>query len=364
MPTFHFFSLGCSSRLLWMLLILFSLMLFLISQRRLKQSLLDIKTNNKKNINDNYNDNWKEWLCPARVPNLTATAITFRMAQDVFLNKETHQVPPNATIVDAFFSHWPGQLILQHMNTTAIALRTFKCGSITLKAYIQNTLRSSLPDSEFQTSFKVNTFPPHHNGCIVTAFRDPISHFISGLGEVECRRWRRRHRLNATNELEYYETLPILSQERFLAVVNFILTGGWFPNPSYYDNCCNVMAHVFPQSGYLVHLSRLKKNITSFVNLNSIQADFQQALIHDCALPTNIPPVAITKTHGKVPGLNDFLKSLWTLENDDERVVRALEAVCLLNAVDYACLVDQLQQPPPKICSRVYDRYFSHHQND
>jgi hypothetical protein len=47
----------------------------------------------------------------------------------------------------------------------------------------------------------------------MTAFRDPVSHFISGLGQqIEIR--RKGH----PNPFEY-ERLPLPSQERFLAFV-------------------------------------------------------------------------------------------------------------------------------------------------
>jgi len=298
----------------------------------------------------------KKWLCSALTPNLTATAITFRMAQRIFFGRNVTLLASD-TVINAFFSHWPGHYKFQdaHTNTTTLVLRTYKCGSMTLKAYLKDTLSSHISNSTFGTAFPFDFFPTQH-GCILTAYRDPISHFISGVGEVE-------YRHENVSTAGTYEALPKLSEDRFLGFMEFLLQGKWYNNPAFYQgnkSWRNIFSHVLPQSGYLVHLSFTNQSISSYIHLDDIEREFRDALIHDCGLPFNIPPVQHTKSHGKVAGLDEFLRKMW-VHTDNVRLTRALEAVCLLHAMDYACLSAVLREPPPAICSRAYEKYLPHY---
>ena len=119
---------------------------------------------------------WEEqrkWLCPARVPNLTATAITYRIAQRVFLEDERVTDLPRQ-VIDRFFSHWPGHMMFRDRKSgkTAVALRTYKCGSMTLLSYFKGQLGRL---GAFGTSLDWEGFPKKQKGCIVTAYRDPVS---------------------------------------------------------------------------------------------------------------------------------------------------------------------------------------------
>lgn len=291
---------------------------------------------------------WKaqqEWLCPTRVPNLDATATTFRIAQQIFLGNETSELPRRAT--DRFFSHWPGHMLYEDLDTnkTALALRTYKCGSMTLLSYFQDSLQ---PLGSFSTSLLWKDYPKQRQGCIVTSFRDPVSHFISGLGEIENRRERRPKKTAFE-----YEKLPLPSQERFLAFVEFVLMGGWryrMKNPRLY-------AHVFPQSGYFVSLHSVNHTVSSYVDMYNIQDGTRAALIDDCKLPDVIPKFNTTVKHHKVDGLDSLLKDLRAKETWIPRIHRAFEAVCILNAIDYACLAPELGESPPVVCSRAFQKY-------
>jgi hypothetical protein len=285
----------------------------------------------------------QEWLCPNRVPNLNATATTFRIAQQIFLGNYTPELPRQAA--DIFFSHWPGHMLFEDPDTnkTALALRTYKCGSMTLLSYFQDSLG---PLGSFSTSLVWKDYPKLRKGCIMTAFRDPVSHFISGLGEIEIR--RKGH----PNPFEY-ERLALPSKERFLAFVVFVLRGDWrlrMYNPRLY-------AHVFPQSGYLLSLHSVNQTVSSYVDMHHIQDGARKALIEDCQLPATIPRFNTTVKHLKIDGLDSLLKNLWANETSIPRIHRAFEAICVLNAIDYACLAPELREPPPEVCANAFQKY-------
>mmetsp|Transcript_19038 Transcript_19038/g.34478 ORF Transcript_19038/g.34478 Transcript_19038/m.34478 type:complete len:304 (-) Transcript_19038:139-1050(-) len=285
----------------------------------------------------------QEWLCPNRVPNLNATATTFRIAQQIFLGNCTPELPRQAA--DIFFSHWPGHMLFEDPDTnkTALVLRTYKCGSMTLLSYFRDSLG---PLGSFSTSLVWKDYPKLRKGCIMTAFRDPVSHFISGLGEIEIR--RKGH----PNPFEY-ERLALPSKERFLAFVVFVLRGDWrlrMYNPRLY-------AHVFPQSGYLLSLHSVNQTVSSYVDMHHIQDGARKALIEDCQLPATIPRFNTTVKHLKIDGLDSLLKNLWANETSIPRIHRAFEAICVLNAIDYACLAPELREPPPEVCANAFQKY-------
>ena len=169
------------------------------------------------------------------------------------------------------------------------------------------------------------------------------AHFISGLGEIEARR-------KGTAILSY-EKLPVPSEDRFLAFVEFCLRGGWRTLR------VRLIGHVFPQSGYLVWLNSINRTVSSYVDLHNIGNETRKALIDDCHLPESIPPIVTTKTHNKIDGLDDLLIGLWKNATSNPRILRAFEAICLMNAIDYACLAPELRVPPPKVCSEAFQKY-------
>jgi hypothetical protein len=296
----------------------------------------------------------REWLCPASVPNLTATAVTFQIAKRVFLmgNNKTAPTPQHA--IHRFFSNWPGHMTYHDPSTghRATILRTFKCGSKTLGFYLKDTLAPRNGGSVYK-SLRWKDFPNDNakTGCIVSSFRDPVSHFLSGLGEVESRRRRRK-------ELDY-EKLPMPSTQRFLAFLDFLLHGSWLSGPLRHNHNSErkLIGHVFPQSGHLVHLHSIHKNMSGFIDMQNIADETVTTLRDTCGLPGPIPELVKTKKHRKVGGLDDFLKQLWSDANSDvasDEIRRAFESICLLNAVDYACLDSELKEPAPILCQRAF----------
>lgn len=59
-------------------------------------------------------------------------------------------------------------------------------------------------------------------------------------------------------------------------------------------------------------------------------------------------------------GLDSVLTELWENANAgvaSGEVQRAFQSICLLNAVDYACLAPELKELPPSICWDTFQKY-------
>ena len=301
----------------------------------------------------------KEWLCGNRVPNLEAAAKTFHTAQNVFLPDENVELL-HREATDRFFSHWPGHITYRESDTNhrATALRTYKCGSMTINNYFQNML--STLGGDVNTSLYWKDFPQHDEGlgCIVSSFRDPVSHFLSGLGEVEARTTHQIKARKGKPEASY-ERLKEATPERFLAFLRFLLDGEWLRVKKFRNNII-FLGHVYTQSGHLLHLNSVNKTITKFINMEDIDKNFVEVLEDSCSMPDTLPPLTETKRHAKIMGLDSVLTELWENANAgvaSGEVQRAFQSICLLNAVDYACLAPELKELPPSICWDTFQKY-------
>lgn len=323
----------------------------------------------------------QQWLCPNQSLNLTAAVQTFRRAQEIGLSSLGPAEEPSAVIntptgtIRKFFLHWPGHVSIRDKSTNRIAtfLRTYKCGSITLRDYFERVLK---PASENYDSFHtslyyrgfVRTNLGESSSCICTTFRDPIDHFFSGLQELEMRRntnpWKKK-----VTKLAPYEKLELISKERFFAFVDYLLSGEWIDIYKYHDGFFDFdFGHVLPQSSYLHYLQKKHgRDISSFVDMYSIAETIPSVLNETCGFKREtIPPVIEKKTHKKLPGMSSLHKSIWanattssgnSLGQDYELFYYKLEALCLLHAVDYACLANVLKDPLPKICEIAFEKY-------
>lgn len=352
---------------------------------------------------------WKNWLCPKKVPNMEATGKVFQIAQNVFYkvnvptidnenknnNNDKENIPFDKKLTKKYFSHWPGQASYIETDTGKVAtfLRTWKCGSKTIQTYLRenakydstnnNKKKKKKNPGQFITSLHWKDFPTNQQlqqksssssipTCIISSFRDPVSHFISGIGEIEARA-DKKYRIQNPHD-DRYEKFAIGTEERFISFIDFLLRYEWDPAGLQSD-----YRHVFPQSGHLYTLNTIDRNVTRFVSMKNLAEEVRDSLINTCGISNVIEPPTEKGLHDKVKGLDDFLKNLWTNTTKGQtskQVTTAFETICLLDAVDYACLASELQDPPPEFCMKVYEQYlynihdddndndglFSHHQ--
>jgi hypothetical protein len=317
----------------------------------------------------------ESWLCPGRVPNLTAAVTTFRMAQQVFLKRneslfnfsDMPTYPYDPAIKEYYFSFWPGHMLLRRRETnkTIAFLRTYKCGSETIEEYFNNQL-SFLGHTEGRVLWdKFLELGGRDSECICSSYRDPMDHFFSGLGELEMRRAKDFAKGKIPEErVASYERLHILSVDRLVGFVDFLLQGEWFKymrsgmEPPFHSM---EFAHVFPQSGYLVGLHSINRTITAYIPLANLSNSLPTVLEENCGLPNGLPPVNKVKIHDKVPGLSNVYKKFWangsaTALSGTSRLP-IIHALCLFHAMDYACLAPLLKVPPPEVCAEAFVKY-------
>jgi hypothetical protein len=315
----------------------------------------------------------ESWLCPGRVPNLTAAVVTFRVAQQILgLNNKNRSSSafPRDNDIKAYYSMWPGHVLLRERNTnkTAAILRTYKCGSETIEEYFDQIGRRNAEKRADWNDF-VRSEKAQKSECILTAYRDPMEHFFSGLGELEMRRTKDIRRGNIPDQhIASYERLDLLSADRLVSFVEFLFGGEWFERlntkgqgaPFHWLD----FGHVFPQTGYLVWLQSINRTVSAYTSLANLTGSIPTLLEEYCGLPRNVlPPIVTIKLHDKVAGLSSVHKKLWA--NGSEKALAGtfqlplLHALCLFHAVDYACLAPELKVPPPEVCARAFETYLS-----
>ena len=317
----------------------------------------------------------ESWLCPGSVPNLTAAVSTFRIAQQVFL-KRNESLPNRSDVptlpydyqIKEYFSFWPGHMLLRERETnkTTVVLRTYKCGSETIEEYFYHQL-ASLGQVEAHVSWdEFLELGGRDSECICSSYRDPMDHFFSGLGELEMRRTKEIDLGRIPDkQLASYERLHVLSVDRLVGFVDFLLRGEWFKRalsdgmdvPYHWLD----FGHVLPQSGFLVWLHSINRTISTYIPLANLTNSLPPSLEENCGLPNGLPPVETMRLHDKVPGLSNVHKKFWangsaTALSGASRLP-IIHALCLFHAMDYACLAPLLKVPPPEVCADAFVKY-------
>lgn len=349
----------------------------------------------------------REALCPAgRYPRVDLGETLFDIAADHLRNESSHDDmtttflrtagPPSVT---KFFhgAYGEGQgdgiayLPLYELGITSdgpkflFYIRIWKAGNDQIRNWLGSTLRVY---KEWNGWFSL---PPtkharlHHrqeqSACIVTAIRDPISHFLSGYNEIESRYMGRisprgfsqmdKHRLEQRLKYVHY---PAGSKQRFQQFV-----GDWLLSA----DCRQVMMdhwmyeHVFPTSRVLSELAELGLSLTAYLpSLDQLSTRWPTFLKQHCpgfdgafsagadsdrnkanASLLQNPHVLLSEQRMATSGQHDsssdpyqtYQAALQVWE-DQESTAKAL---CVLHVLDYACWINLPKGVPP-LCQEVY----------
>lgn len=184
--------------------------------------------------------------------------------------------------------------------------------------------------------------------CVVTAIRDPISHFLSGYNEIEFR----RENLANNTHLPHYYGLPFHTEEqRQDRFVHFVRDFALEESRALVHE---PFGHVFSMSRVLEVLHRqggfLSGYLPSLANLSTAMPAFVQ---HTCHLEYDLPAMKDTRWgHLSSADPHGFYHAARTVWAEGGVVARAL---CIFHAMDYACWKN-LPDGIPEICQEVYSR--------
>mmetsp|Transcript_2451 Transcript_2451/g.3588 ORF Transcript_2451/g.3588 Transcript_2451/m.3588 type:complete len:394 (+) Transcript_2451:209-1390(+) len=312
----------------------------------------------------------EESLCPRMVPKTAVGEVLFDLAWAEITRdrgggngNETATRRKKPSVVDTFFSgdiFGVATYAPPSKSETLIYLTIWKCGNNAIRTWMKHSIHEKYPGGEFHTAAELEDMESYYTTplCIITAVRDPISHFLSGYNEIEFRNIVDYHdwTANATKEQNKYSQLPKNSTERFTQFIVDILQGG--PEMTFWEMD---MRHVYPMMRILEPISNLKGKVSNqtlhvaaYLNSTSnLSQTWPAFAAKSCphSLPANytvqpIPPDFGVHNSSKDPyGFYRAAKETWKEQGP------AARALCILHVLDYACW---RELEIPKLCQEVF----------
>ena len=344
--------------------------------------------NGKNEMKQQKWDVLKESICRNMVPNANIWSLLFELAR-VELDFAKERIPTNpldANFTKQFFTFSSGGVgytssdKIHHM----VYLRVWKAGNDQIRKNLMTTL--SEQDGSKTWERKGRLLEAYDTGwpglwspipkiqlnqtCIVTALRDPISHFISGYNELEYRvaahhpghQWTTRQNPHPNNFARFENGTEI----RFEQFVTDLVGGAAsssniFPSMPHWN-----IYHVFSMTGILWELKRLRDTLGVMVDaphltdylptVDNLNTEFPKFLSRSC---NGIPPAA-DKPWNTTLGDHESREDEFGFYNAAKRVWKNQDkisrALCAIHTLDYACF-DKL--PIPDLCQSLYisDRF-------
>jgi hypothetical protein len=309
--------------------------------------------------NELFDKHWteiQEVLCPAEVPNTALGPTLFAMAgAELGISSERinslkqqqfdSQDPTSTKTLTYQFYHgrFANAAIYINGNHTIAYIPIWKAANNAIRQWMKTlgTLQYVRPERLFGAS--LNDMKP---SCVVTAVRDPISHFLSGYNEIEYR----KDSISNNTLLPSYYNMPFDSQDqrqdRFAQFVRDIVEGesrALLHLP---------FSHVFSMSRVLEALSRNGGVWSGYLpSIANLSTEFPTFFKNTCKLEEDLPAMKDTRwQHKSSHDPEGFYQSAKTVWAEGGEVARAL---CMLHAMDYACWKN-LPDGIPKICKDIY----------
>jgi hypothetical protein len=192
---------------------------------------------------------------------------------------------------------------------------------------------------------------PSKAPCIVTTMRDPVSHFIAGHNEMECRT-ERDNRLQNQSAL-LFNRHKLGSTQRFEQFVVDHLGGpkreGWIqPSKDVQPG------HICSMSGILNMLAerglKLTSCLPSLSNLGETWPTFVQDTCPGLSESITSTPMRLTGQHRHTSSVSPACKAAKNVWEEEGATARAL---CVLHAMDHACW-ENLPDGIPSVCVDVH----------
>jgi hypothetical protein len=192
--------------------------------------------------------------------------------------------------------------------------------------------------------------------CIITAIRDPVSHFIAGYNEMEYRIERDNRLQNASGLL--FDRYKLGSTNRFEQFVADYFGGpktlggpereGWTEWHSVEPG------HIYSMSGVLNMLAEQGLKLTSYLpslrNLGETWPAFVQNTCPGLPESTASTPMRLQGQHEHTNSKSPAYKAAKRVWEEEGATARAL---CVVHAMDYACW-ENLPDGIPSVCMDVY----------
>eukprot|EP00934_Nitzschia_sp_Nitz4_P000718 Nitzschia sp. Nitz4//scaffold322_size40381//15710//16867//NITZ4_007560-RA/size40381-processed-gene-0.21-mRNA-1//-1//CDS//3329547827//718//frame0 len=312
----------------------------------------------------------KHSLCPAGIPDTSFGERLFELAGYILRNRTA--VSPDPVMIEhfyqGFFDDKESMSIYVDDQKAFAYVRIFKCGNNFIRAWTEKWYNHHSTPSNATAFFKMGVranvavdqlsryredqsrSPP----CIVTAVRDPISHFLSAYNEIE---WRTSTGIyhSESKDRPAYLDIPVGTDEdrkaRFTEFVYEVISGNWKQFQPFgrlhFTSMSRVLAALNERglslTAYLPSVENLRVEWPAFVEQTC--PGMGQQLVKDQHLGSH-------ESSEDELGFYKAAKSVWEESGD------AAKALCVVHAMDYACW-DELPGGIPLVCRELFnEQYF------
>ena len=303
-------------------------------------------------------------LCPEMVPNVSSTDILFTLARDEVGLRQWNGT--EKSIQDFYVDSarlTTGFVYRSPENKSFVYMSIWKAAHEAIVAWGEQTIKPlsgfyQVPQKPALRKFIVDSTDP----CIVTMVRDPVSHFLSGYNEIETRIKQaeyKQHDRMKTAPKALFHRYHYGTKARFEQFVADILSQPYSLGWNEFDLVEPL--HFYSMSGALHLLSTFGAKMTAYLpTMENFLVEWPKFAFNTCpeALPGNVTaPFNASSSHlsSKDPfKIYEAAKNVW---NEGGPTARA---ICVLQAIDYACW-ENLPDGIPLLCKEVYaSRNFVH----
>jgi hypothetical protein len=362
----------------WFAILLLVIGCFLVTVRnfsRVKPALTaadSSKSSVVQNESATFSKVWpglKNQLCPNMIPQIDYGNTLFKLARDEIDMKEW-----NASTEEPFFEQFfqdfhGGSIFTSPEHDTIIYLSIWKVAHQQLNTWVKNTLgkvkggiyqkinvekfKSGRPQTvEILKKKNATSKAP----CIITAIRDPVSHFIAGYNEIEYRIEKFNRLQNASGLL--FDRYKLGSTHRFEEFVADHFGGpkalGGPERQGWTEWHAIEPGHIYSMSGVLTMLAGQGLKLTSYLpSLHNLGETWPAFVQNTCpGLPESIAstPMRLAGQHSHTNSDSPAYKAATRVWEEEGATARAL---CVVHAMDYACW-ENLPDGIPSVCIDVY----------
>lgn len=320
------------------------------------------ETTSSGNVSLLNNRNWsqiKERLCPNSIPQVDFADLLFELAGKEILNDQnasnSSNTEKNEKRIQQFFSgpFDRGTKLCRSGNDFVLYMRIYKCANNQITEWMNDVLDDCHSKTDLEESLELwrkDQQDDPSSLCIITAIRDPISHFLSGYNEVEYQ-WlanysnfadpKSRQKILHNKDLTYIHKTAG-SKERFSQFVADFLFHPKAMTQGAYDHL-DLMSRILPT------LQEQELALTAYLpSLHNLTHAWPQFVQSECLSNHHdaLTEMDLSAQHhsSKDPfGTHQAAEDVWRKQG---LIARAL---CILHAMDYACW-EQLPEGIPEFC--------------